>query len=104
MAIWASTAIAGDYLRVSGPQARSRLSGRVLTDRVHWRFELLPGGRLRTVSLGRRAGGAWRVEKGLVCLTPPAEETTCYALWLAGSAARLEADGMTPLEGFLERP
>ena len=104
MAIWTSTAIAGDYRRMAGPEARGRLSGRVLTDRVHWRFEFLPGGRLRTVSLGRRAEGAWRVEKRLVCLTPPTEETTCYALRISGTAARLEADGMPPLEGFLERP
>jgi hypothetical protein len=91
---------AENFQQLTGPQIRDRLTGKEVTDEVHWAYKFAPGGRLQTVSMGRARAGTWRLKGDALCLNAD----PCVQVWMAGRRVELRRDGALPEEGVLQTP
>ncbi|ACL57216.1 hypothetical protein [Methylobacterium nodulans] len=88
------------FRQLTGPQIRARLTGKEVTDEVHWAYRFEPGGRLQTVSMGRARTGIWRLQGDALCLNAD----PCLQVWMAGTHVEFRRDGALPEEGVLQAP
>ena len=101
-----STALAETFQRIAGAQIQARFAGMELSDDVHWREHFDKGGTIKSLSMGRKRVGKWKIEKDELCLDYGKEDSGCYEVWLAGKRVELRRPGLdTPsLEGSLQKP
>ncbi|GJD66539.1 hypothetical protein [Methylobacterium frigidaeris] len=88
------------FQQLTGPQIRDRLTGKEVTDEVHWAYQFAPGGRLQAVSMGQARTGTWQLKGNTLCL----DAQPCVQVWMAGSRVELRRDGALPEEGVLQVP
>jgi hypothetical protein len=102
----ASPALAETFQRIVGAQIQARFAGMELSDDVHWREHFDRGGTVKSVSMGRKRIGKWKIEKNELCIDYGKEDSGCYEVWLAGKKVELRRPGLdTPsLEGSLQKP
>jgi len=97
------------FRQLNGSEIRARLSGRELTDGVHWSMRFGAGGKLATSeAVGRFAPeekdsmrGTWRVVRDELCLDYGPGGATCHQVWIGGKTVQLRRDGAPPEDGVL---
>lgn len=75
------TAATAEERRLSGPQIRSAVSGKTVSDGRHWSHQYLADGRLERSENGRDRTGRWEVRGDRLCLLLPEvskEEPICF--------------------------
>jgi hypothetical protein len=92
------------FRRLTGAQITASLSGKELTDEVHWAYVFGKAGRLTTVSLGTRGTGTWRVRNDELCLDGGPDGHRCFQVWSLGQRVELRREGGLPDEGILQTP
>ena len=61
------------------------------------------GGRVTSMSMGRRRTGKWRVENDQLCIELE-KDAVNYEVWVSGKNVKLQREGLLPLEGVIEPP
>src|SRR4051812_18072532 len=97
------------FRQLNGSEIRAMLSGRELSDGVHWSMRFGAGGKLTTSeAVGRFAPeakdsgrGTWRVIRDELCLDDGTGGATCHQVWIAGKTVQLRRDGAPPEDGVL---
>jgi hypothetical protein len=87
------TVLAETFQRMAGPQIQARFAGMELSDDVHWREHFDRSGTIKSVSMGKKRTGKWKVEKNELCLDYGKEDSGCYEVWFAGKKGRAETTG-----------
>jgi len=93
---------AGSLHQLSGPDIRTHLAGRVLTDGAHWSETYERSGRLVVNDVGYVSTGSWRIAGGRLCKDRPGVLNECYTVWLDGSAVELRHDRYAPILATLQ--
>lgn len=78
-------AVAGER-KLSGPQIRSAVAGKTVSDGRHWSHQYFADGRLERSENGRNRAGRWEVRGDRLCLLLPEvskEEPICFDVVLA---------------------
>jgi hypothetical protein len=103
---WGSLASAEEkFQKLTGAQIRAKVAGMEISDEVHWRDFYDRGGRVTSMSMGRKRTGKWRVEKDQLCIELENEPINCYEVWVSGKKVKLQrGEGLIPLEGVIEPP
>jgi hypothetical protein len=102
---WGSAAAAEEkFQKLAGGQIRAKIVGMEISDEVHWRELYDRGGRVTSMSMGRKRMGKWRIEKDQLCIELEKEPTNCYEVWVSGKKVKLQREGVLPLEGVVEPP
>jgi hypothetical protein len=101
-----TTALAAEPFRqLKGREIRARLTGMEFSDDVHWAHVFDRDGRIRSVSMGRKSVGTWRVEGDELCLEREREERRCYRVWASGRTIQLREPGTDVYEeGTVQKP
>ncbi|WP_244470698.1 hypothetical protein [Microvirga massiliensis] len=90
---------------LDGREIRARLTGMEFSDEVHWAHVFGRDGRLRSVSMGRKSTGTWRVERDELCLKREGEERRCYRVWASSRTVQLREPGTDVYEeGTVQKP
>ncbi|WP_449409703.1 hypothetical protein [Methylobacterium komagatae] len=92
------------FRRLTGAEITARLTGKELTDEVHWAYVFGKAGRLTSVSLGTRGTGTWRVRDDELCLDGGPDGARCLQVWSSGQRVELRREGGLPDEGILQTP
>jgi hypothetical protein len=75
-------ALAEDFDKLSEIHIKRLITGKILTDDVHYRDHFLPGGKYEGVSMGRSYSGTWEVSRGELCITRRADDKPdCEEIW-----------------------
>jgi hypothetical protein len=91
------------FMRLTGKPIETKMSGKVLTDEVHWRDYFRKDGALLSNSMGRKTAGKWQVRGNELCLTEEGIDT-CYQVWVAGDEVSLRLEGIeTTYDGFVRK-
>ncbi|MFN9471405.1 hypothetical protein [Acidovorax sp.] len=81
-----SAALAGER-KLSGPQIRSAITGKSVSDGRHWSHHYLADGRLERSENGRNRAGRWDVRSDQLCLLLPEvsmKDPICFDVVLTG--------------------
>jgi hypothetical protein len=82
LSVSAVRALAEDFKKLNDIQIKRLLSGKVLTDDIHYRDHFLTGGKYEGVSMGKSFSGTWEVSGGELCFTRSAgEKPDCAEIW-----------------------
>jgi hypothetical protein len=95
-------AAAEKFQKLTGAQIRAKVAGMELTDNIHWRDLYQRNGSVTSTSMGRKRTGKWRVEKDQLCVEFEKELPTCYEVLVSGNKAKLQREGILPLEVVIE--
>lgn len=96
-----AAALAGER-KLSGPQIRSALMGKSVSDGRHWSHQYLPDGRLERSENGRIRGGRWDVRGDQLCLLLPEvskAEPICFDVILASGELQYRDEGSVVYQG-----
>jgi len=93
------------FLRLAGKDIRLTVTGKVVTDDVHWSDYFKKDGALVSWSIGRRSTGKWEIHGDELCITEgTGESPTCYQVWTAGDEISLRLEGIeTTFTGYLRK-
>ena len=93
------------FRQLNGREIRTRLAGMEFSDEVHWAHVFGWDGRIRSVSMGRKSTGTWRIEGDELCLEREREERRCYRVWASGRTVQLREPGTDVYEeGTVQKP
>ncbi|ACK85512.1 hypothetical protein [Methylorubrum extorquens] len=104
LSLAASVGAGEPFRRLKGAQIMATLSGKELTDEVHWAYVFGKAGRLTSVSLGTRGTGTWHVRNDELCLDGGPDGRRCLQVWSSGHRVELRREGGLPDEGILQTP
>jgi hypothetical protein len=76
-----SPAGAEDMRRLSGAEIKRVVTGKVVTDDVHYTDRFQRGGKYVGVFMNKRRTGAWDVKDDRLCITVVSEPPNCDAFW-----------------------
>src|SRR5919204_1485435 len=99
-----SAAAEQEFKKLTAGQIRAKLAGMELTDNVHWRDVYQRNGSVTSTSMGRKRTGKWRIEKDQLCVEFEQELPSCYEVLVSGKKAKLQREGILPLEVIIEPP
>jgi hypothetical protein len=84
------------FMRLTGESIETKVSGKVLTDEVHWRDYFRKDGALLSNSMGRKTTGKWQVRGNELCLTEEGVDT-CYQVGPRATRYPFDSKGSKPL-------
>ncbi|MGJ4944703.1 hypothetical protein ACQR1W_29345 [Bradyrhizobium sp. HKCCYLS1011] len=95
--------VAADSVRkLSGAQIRATLSGKEVTDEVHYRDVYERDGTFRSYSMGSKRGGRWSIQGDDLCIDLPEPDGGCFEVTVAGDHVVLTPKGLgTPSDGIV---
>lgn len=81
---------------LSSADLRRQLVGHTITDGTHWRYYLMPDGKLDAYDMGRRRGGRWRIDDDRLCVTFAADAVPdeCWELVRKGMRTIFQRNGI----------
>ena len=89
--------------RLKGAEIRQQFTGKILTDRTHWKETYAAGGRFIASEMGHgTTTGTWRVDGDRLCKTLPDLPNACYDVWGAGNRMELRYGQATAQQGVLQ--
>jgi hypothetical protein len=92
------------FQKLGGAQIRAKLAGNEVSDEVHWREVYERSGKVRSMSMGRKRAGKWRIDKDQLCVEFEKEPPNCYEVWVSSNKVKLQREGILPLEGVIGPP
>jgi hypothetical protein len=99
----AGFAAAENFRKLSGAQIRARLSGKEITDEVHWREVYERNGTVRSYAMGKKWIGKWTVRGDDLCLDLPQPEGGCFEVTASGNHIVMTPTGLgSPADGILQ--
>jgi hypothetical protein len=94
---------AENFRKLSGAQIRARLSGKEITDEVHWREVYERNGTVRSYAMGKKWIGKWTVQGDDLCLDLPEPEGGCFEVTASGNHMVMTPTGLgSPADGVLQ--
>jgi hypothetical protein len=101
----AGFAAAENQKKLSGAEIRALLSGKQITDEVHWREVYERDGRLRSYAMGKKLIGKWFVHSDELCLDLPEPDGGCFEVSVSGKQVVMTPKGFgSPVDGILQTP
>jgi hypothetical protein len=88
------SANAEDYRRLSGAEIRRLITGKAVSDEVHYTDRFKAGGVYEGVFMNKRLTGTWKVKGDRICVTRGAEPETCDEIWRSGSKLERRRSGL----------
>ena len=83
----ANPAVADDFRKLSGIEIKRLITGKVVTDDVHYSDRFKSDGAYEGVFMNKALRGRWRVESGQLCITAiETEPSKCTELWQSAKA------------------
>ena len=99
----AACVAAENFRKLSGAQIRAKLSGKEITDEVHWREAYERNGTVRSYAMGKKWIGKWTVQGNELCLDLPEPEGGCFEVTAAGKNVVLTPKGLgSPSDGIIQ--
>lgn len=80
---------------LTGPQIRTAISGKYVTDEHHWGHKYFEDGRVERSENGRQRTAHWSVKGNRLCLLRPEiskDEPTCYSVLRDGQELQYKDD------------
>jgi hypothetical protein len=93
----------GAFKRLNAAEIKAHITGKVVTDKVHWSDRYEPDGTLKAVDLGVLKPGTWKLDGNEMCVVRKAKKavTECFEIWLSGNEVEYRRDGITLTTGFI---
>ena len=88
------SANAEDYKRLSGAEIKRLITGKAVSDEVHYTDRFKAGGVYEGVFMNKRLTGTWKVKGDRICVTRGAEPETCDEFWRSGSKLERRRSGL----------
>src|SRR5262245_59743879 len=97
-------ALAADKFRRLGDAAiKSTLSGKEITDDVHWTEQYMRDGSYRAWFMSKATKGTWRTEKGQLCIADGTPDAGCKEVWVSGSKVQFRFKDGRVMDGVLQK-
>ncbi len=91
------------FKRIRGSAIQRLISGKELSDGVHWRYSFQPNGQLVEFAMSRRHDLRWRTNADELCWASAGGEE-CYEVWSSIKGVRLlPMQNGLPLDGQVSR-
>ncbi|WGR73922.1 MULTISPECIES: hypothetical protein [unclassified Bradyrhizobium] len=96
--------VAAEGLRkLSGAQIRAKLSGKEVTDEVHYREVYERDGTFRSYSMGSKKRGKWTIQGDDLCVDLPEPDGGCFEVTATGKKVVLTPKGLgSPSDGIVQ--
>ncbi|WGS17370.1 MULTISPECIES: hypothetical protein [unclassified Bradyrhizobium] len=89
--------------KLSGAQIRAKLSGKEVTDEVHYRDVYERDGTFRSYAMGSKKRGKWTIQGDDLCIDLPEPDGGCFELTAAGKNVVLTPKGLgSPYDGIVQ--
>jgi hypothetical protein len=95
---------ADQFRQLKGAEIRARFTGMELTDGIHWTYIFMPGGRMNSIELGKRAKGSWSVRMNELCINVAETPSPCSQVWAMGQRIQLRRTDELPEDATLQKP
>jgi hypothetical protein len=96
-----SAAHAEDFRRLSGVEIKRLVTGKVVTDEVHYTDHFKAGGTYEGVFMNKRLTGTWKVKDDQLCVTRGAEPETCDEFWRSGVKLQRRKSGLPNVSDYV---
>jgi hypothetical protein len=96
-----SAAHAEDFRRLSGVEIKRLVTGKVVTDEVHYTDYFKSGGTYEGVFMNKRLTGTWKVKSDRLCVTRGAEPETCDEFWRSGGKLQRRRSGLPNVSDYV---
>lgn len=94
--------VAENLQKLSGAQIRVKLSGKEVTDEVHYRDVYERDGTFRSYSMGSKKRGKWTIQGDDLCIDLPEPDGGCFEVTAAGKSVVLALKGLgSPSDGII---
>ena len=94
---------AENFRKLSGAQIRAKLSGREVTDQVHYREVYERDGTFRSYAMGSKKRGKWTVQGDDLCVDLPEPDGGCFVVTASGQNVVLTPKGLgSPSDGIVQ--
>ncbi|WP_165405307.1 hypothetical protein [Bradyrhizobium genosp. SA-3] len=103
VALDAGFVAAENLKKLSGAQIRAKLSGKEVTDEVHYRDVYEHDGTLRSYAMGSKKRGKWTIQGDDLCIDLPEPDGGCFEVTAAGKNVVLTPKGLgSPSDGIVQ--
>ncbi len=93
---------ADNVRKLSGAQLRAKLSGKEVTDEVHYREVYERDGTYRSYSMGSKKRGRWSIQGDDLCIDLPEPDGGCFEVTAEGKNVVLTPKGLgSPSDGIV---
>lgn len=91
---WAPAANAEEYRRLSDAEIKRLITGKEVTDNVHYTDYFKAGGSYEGVFMGKRYAGVWKVKGGQLCVIRGSDPPQCDEFWRSGRKLQRRKPGL----------
>jgi hypothetical protein len=103
IALGAAPVAAEGFRKLSGPQIRAKLSGKEVTDQVHYREVYERDGTFRSYLMGSKKRGKWTIQGDDLCVDLPEPDGGCFEVTASGDKVVLTPKGLgSPSDGIVQ--
>ena len=103
VALGAGFVAAESFQKLSGMQIRAKLSGKEVTDEVHYRDVYERDGTFRSYAMGSKKRGKWTIQGDDLCIDLPEPDGGCFEVTAAGKNVVLTPKGLgSPSDGIVQ--
>jgi hypothetical protein len=87
-------ATADDFRRLSNAQMQRLITGKIVTDDIHYTDHFKAGGSYEGVFMNKRSVGVWVIKDGQLCVTRNMETPQCDEFWKSGNKLERRKRGL----------
>jgi hypothetical protein len=91
---FSGAAKAEDDRKLSDAEIKHLITGKTVTDDIHYADFFNAGGTYESVFMNKRSTGTWIVKNGLICITRISEPESCDELWQSGGKLQRRKHGL----------
>jgi hypothetical protein len=89
-----NAAWADDFRKLSDAEIKHLITGKTVTDEVHYTDRFKAGGAYEGVFMNKRSAGTWKVNNGQLCITRGSDPETCDEFWRSGFKLQRRKPGL----------
>ena len=93
----AEPASADESRRLSGAEIKRLITGKAVTDEVHYTGHFRRHGVYEGVFMNKHSTGTWAVKGAQLCITRGSEQENCDELWRSGSKLERRKPGLSSI-------
>jgi hypothetical protein len=86
--------VQGQEQKLSTVEIKRLITGKAVTDEVHYTDYFRPGGAYEGVFMNKRLTGSWKVKDGRLCITRGSDPETCDEFWRVGDKLQRRKSGL----------
>jgi hypothetical protein len=86
--------VLGQERKLSSAEIKRLITGKAVTDEVHYTDYFRSGGVYEGVFMNKRSNGSWKVRDGQLCVIRGSDPETCDEFWRVGNKLQRRKSGL----------